>query len=359
MMSQFKITTFFRLGSFTITPFSVFLALILVITFPGDSQSKEKRFIDYLKGIVKKQTQPAEKQLMDYQINDADSDSFLSPEDMVLYEKVNAVLEHQELIESENSELMEELALKNDIIRALEDNEQALWIQLKTFWEALAAKDVEYKDVQELKEKLALKENEIQELKIKLEKSNDKLQTALTARSGEEHEVHETASIGGPVFAYSPPIIQEETATPADISHRDLNYWNSETSQESSIESEHPWGSLVCVTCHDSVTNLEPLFNSAVAGEGSSKGNLWEGKFDASEFMISDRLDIGENFSNEHPTSYLNGGDGVGNFLKTIPAPESYRSNCAQQEADGSCAGESESGTWWNWFYRQFSKVSF
>lgn len=183
-MRELKVSTIDHRSGTTRIPFILFLAMMLVVVYPGQSQSAEKQFINTsqrtvteskkseeatkvtIKSIYQKmignvkrlvtfsrQPQPEEKQTRKTVVS-VQSDfvkteksateqasylvpfgykgkSAISPNKDNIYDILISVVKRQKLIESVNEELIEQLSQKDDTITSLKYTEEVLWNQLE------------------------------------------------------------------------------------------------------------------------------------------------------------------------------------------------------------------------------------
>lgn len=327
MLSKLKISTVDQWSGKTIRPVYLFLTMMLVIAYPGLSHSAAKQITEYRTGNFRK-SQEGER-------------STLSGSEKRLYQQVKTVLEHQKRLISINKELTEKVALKNAIIKSLEYSEQLLWNQLEDsetiYWDALRTRDIEYKKAEKLNHQLTLKENIIKtlkdsekNLKAQLEDNKKKFEIALAAIDPEYKPTEERAAlIPESLFGYSPP----------------------------ATDGDHPWSSLVCVTCHGGDTDVDNEVNISAEIAKSSKNILWEDNIDVSDYMLSYSSRSSQGITNNYSKSNnLKGGDSISTF-RDWTSPPSDTMSCNDQESDGSCVEDSKTDSWWHWFYQKISTL--
>ena len=290
MISKLKILSLDRCSSITFRPVTLFLTVMLVVAYPGLSQSAGKQLIAYHSVAV--QSDFEESQKGEVATKGYEEPAPSTSEKESIYQKVKAVVEHQAVLESNNQELTEKLALKDEIISSLEYSQQVLWSQLEDsetiYWDALKARDLEQKKAEELNHQLALQENIIKtlkgsekNLKAQLEYNKKKFERALAAIDPGYQPTEERASLmSNSLFGYSPPATNK---TPLISNDTDVI-------ADKTTDNSHPLGSRVCTTCHNSITNFDNVINTPAVVTESPKSILWEDSLDVSDFMISNNL---------------------------------------------------------------------
>lgn len=367
MISKLKIPTLDRCSSVTSRPVALFLTMMLVVAYPGLSQSANKQLIEYYAGNV--QSDFEESQKGEGMTKGYEEQAPSRPEKESIYQKVKAVIEQQKVLESNNQELTDKLALKNEIITSLGYNQQVLWSQLEDsktiYWDALNARDVEHKKAEELNHQLALKENIIKtltasekNLKAQLEDNKKKFERALAAIDPGYQPTEERVSLmSNSLFGYSPPATNKTPLLSNDTDVNDSNpYSRADIIADKTTDNSHPLGSLVCITCHGGDTNFDNVINTPAEVAEPSKSILWDDKFDASDFIILNNLNSNEEIINNHSTSDNIKEDSI-STMKTWTSPPSSINTCIDQEADSFCAEDSETDSWWHWFYQKISTL--
>ena len=337
-----------------------------LFTFPKRSHSADKQPTEYHAAAV--QSNFEESQTGDGATKGYEEAAPSRSEKENIYETVKAVIEHQRVLESDNQELTDKLALKDEIITSLEYNQQLLWSEFEDsetiYWNALKARDLEHKKAEELNHQLALKENMIKtlkdsenNLKAQLEDNKKKFERALAAIDPEYQPTEERTSLmSNSLFGYSPPAT---TKTPLISKGTDVNdsnpYWRGNVIADKTTYNDHPWGSLVCMTCHGGISNFDNVINTPAEVTKSPTNILWEDKFDASDFMISSRLHAGEEITNSHPISDNLKEDSI-STLRTWASQPPGISTCNDQGSNSFCAEDLKTDSWWNWFNQKISK---
>ncbi len=364
MLSKLKISTIDQWSGRTIRPVFLFLAMMLVIAYPGLSHSAYKQLTEYRTDAVQddfKKSQEAKRSTKDYE------EAALSRSEEIIYQKVKTVLEHQKLLESINKELTKKLALKNGIITSLEFNEQILWNQLeaneKKIWDALTAKDKEYQKAKKLTDQLALKDSIIKALKdnenamnAQLKDNKKKFERALVAIDPGYQPTEERVSLmSNSLFGYSPPATHERSLKSKGYGAYDSNADQYTDAVAANIaDGDHPWSSLACTTCHEGNTNYDNEVNISAKITESSKNILWEDNINVSDYMISDSLRSSSEITNDHSKSNNLKEDSISTF-RSWTSPPSDTITCNDQESDSFCAEDSKNDSWWNWFYQKIS----
>ncbi len=364
MLSKFKSSTLDQWRITSIRPVFLFLTMMLVVAYPRLSHSAGNPLTKYLEGVqnIFKKSPKAE------QSTNNSEEIVLSEAEERLYQKVKSVLEHQKVLESTNKELAEKLALKNAIIISMGYNEEILWNQHEAneqkLWDALTAKDKEFQKAKELTDQLALKNSIIKTLKdnedalnAQLKDNEKKFEKALAAIDpGYQPTDERAALIPESLFGYSPPATYERSLKSKGYGvHGSKADWSTDTVATDATDEDHPWGSLVCITCHEGYINYDSEVSIPAKIAKSSKNILWEDNIDVSDYIISNSLNSDEEIVNSYPSSGSLKEDSISTFKSWISAP-SNNITCNDQESGSVCAEDSKTDSLWHWFNQKISK---
>ncbi len=249
-MKKHKVSTIDHRIGITLIPLILFLCIMLVVVYPGQSESSRKQFINTSQRTVaetkkgdgetkatkkslyqkmignvkrlvafpkqsrseKKQTRKTGTSAQNHFAKTKQSEaekirykgqSSISPNKNNIYDILISVVKRQKVIESMNKELIEKLSQKDDTITSLEYTEDVLWNQLEEsgnkYWNIVTNK--------------AYMEDA---LLAQLDVNKKKFQEALAARDTQyQKAVKRVSSSAEPVFGYSPPATEKRSFEPS------------------------------------------------------------------------------------------------------------------------------------------------